>query len=63
MQGDIHRLIFLKQALALWNIFRYFGFRFDELIEHRLVFLADRFKLREMKQVAIVEFCNDVSVR
>ena len=63
MQGDIRRLILLKQTLALWKTPHYFGFRFDEFIEHRLVFLADRFTLREMKQVAVVEFFDDVSVR
>ena len=63
MQRDIRRLIFLKQALALWKTLHNFGFRFDELVEHRLVFFADRFKLREMKQVAVVKFFDDVSVR
>ena len=63
MQGDIRRLIFLKQALALRKILCYFGFRFDEPVEHRFVFLADRFKLREMKKVAVVKFFDDVSVR
>lgn len=63
MQGNILRLVFLKQAPALRKTLHNFGFRFDKLVEHRLVFLADRFKLCEMKQVAVVEFFDDISVR